>query len=85
MKHKSIQVVFTFSLLLFNLSISEDIKLKLVTVKKFNSYEEYEKWNSTNKLLKKQEGPSYIKIEENTIKFFDENRNLVKKKKLMQL
>ena len=82
MKYKSIQIVFAFSLLLFNLSISEETKLKLVTVKKFNSYEEYEKWDSTNKLLKKQEGPSYIKIEENTIKFFDENGNLVKKRNL---
>ena len=68
-------ILFIFFLFLFNLVIAEETKVKLVKVKEFSSYEEYEKWKG---VVKK---PPRIKIEGDTIKFFDEKGEVIKEKK----
>jgi len=68
-------ILFIFFLFLFNLVIAEETKVKLVKVKEFSSYEEYEKWKG---VVKK---PPRIKIEGDTIKFFNEEGEVIKEKK----
>ena len=73
MNQKTIQtILFIFFLFSSNLVKSEEPKLKIVKVKEFNSYEEYEKFKGLEERK--------IKIVNDKICFFDKNNNLLKEK-----
>jgi hypothetical protein len=78
MNQKTIQtILFIFFLFSYNLAKSEEPKLKIVKVKEFNSYEEYERWKGKEP---KKEQPR-IKVDGDTIKFYNEKGELIKEKR----
>jgi len=77
MRQKLIQeVMFIFFIFVFSIVKSEGPKVKLIKIKEFSSYEEYERWKGNEPKREQQR----IKIEGNTIKFYNENGELIKKK-----
>jgi hypothetical protein len=76
MNRKTIQtILFIFFLFSYNLVKSEEPKLKLVKVKEFNSYEEYERWKG------KVKKPSRIIVDKGIVRFCDEKGKVIREKK----
>jgi len=76
MNRRTIQtILFIFFLFSYNLVKSEEPKLKLVKVKEFNSYEEYERWKG------KVKKPSRIIVDKGIVKFCDEKGKVIREKK----
>jgi len=75
MKQKLIQeVMFIFFIFVFSIVKSEGPKVKLVKVKEFSSYEEYERWRGIK--------PRRVRVEGDFVKFYDDKGKLIKEIRL---
>ena len=75
MKQKLIQeVMFIFFIFVFSIVKSEGPKIKLIKIKEFSSYEEYERWKG------KVRKPPRIIVDKGVIKFYDSKGRVIKQK-----
>jgi len=75
MRQKLIQeVMFIFFIFVFSIVKSEGPKVKLVKVKEFSSYEEYERWRGIK--------PRRVRVEGDFVKFYDDKGKLIKEIRL---
>ena len=67
--------MFIFFIFVFSIVKSEEPKIKLIKIKEFSSYEEYERWKG------KVKKPPRIIVDKGVIKFYDSKGRVIKEKR----